>query len=46
MVSTNFRGHHQKDVEIVSVISLIEETVKTLKDFAEQLKIQLDSNLT
>ena len=45
MVSSDFRGHHQKDVEIVSVVSLIEETVKTL-DFAEQLKIQLDSNLT
>ena len=39
-------GGHQRNVEITSVISFIEETLKTFKGFGEQLKILLDSNLT
>ena len=39
-------GDHQRNVEITSVISFIEETLKTFKGFGEQLKILLDSNLT
>ena len=42
MASSNIGGH-QKNVEI---INFIEETMKTLKDFGEQLKILLNSNLT
>ena len=42
MASSNIGGH-QKNVEIINVI---EETMKTLKDFGEQLKILLNSNLT
>ena len=38
-------GGHIKNVEIISVISFIEKTMKTLKGFGEQLKIQLNSNL-
>ena len=45
MVSSNI-GDHQKNVEIISVISFIEETMKTLKGFGEQLKIQVDFSLT
>ena len=45
MASRKIRGH-QKNVEIISVASFIEETMKTLKGFAEQLKVQLNSNLT
>ena len=39
-------GGQQQNVEIISVISFIEKTMQTLKSFAEQLKIQLDTNLT
>ena len=35
----------KKNVKIISVISFIEETMKTLNRFGEQLKIRLDSNL-
>ena len=28
------------------MVSFIEQTMKTLKNFGEQLKIQLDTNLT
>ena len=45
MASSNIGGL-KKNVEIISVISFIEETMKTLKGFGEQLKIQLNSNLT
>ena len=33
-------------MQIISFISILEETKKTIKDFGEQLKIQLNSNLT
>ena len=39
-------GGQQQNVEIISVISFIEQSMKTLKSFGEQLKIQLDTNLT
>ena len=39
-------GGQQQNVEIISVISFIEQTILTLKSFGEQLKIQLDTNLT
>ena len=39
-------GGQQQNVEIISVISFIEQTMQTLKSFGEQLKIQLDTNLT
>ena len=38
-------GGQQQNVEIISVISFIEQTMQTLKSFREQLKIQLDTNL-
>ena len=40
VVSSN--GGQQQNMEI---ISYIEQTMKTLKNFGEQLKIQLDTNL-
>ena len=39
-------GGQQQNVEIISVINFIEQTMQTLKSFGEQLKIQLDTNLT
>ena len=39
-------GGQQQNVEIISVISFIEQTMQTLKNFGEQLKIQLDTNFT
>ena len=36
----------QQNAEIISVIRFIEQTMQTLKSFGEQLKIQLDTNLT
>ena len=39
-------GGQQQNVEIISVISFIEQTMQTRKSFGEQLKIQLDTNLT
>ena len=44
--STTNGGRQQQNVEIISVISYIEETMKTLKDFGEQLRIQLNTNPT
>ena len=44
IASSNIGGH-RKNVEIISVISFMEETIETLKGFGEQLKIQLHSNL-
>ena len=34
-----------KNVEIISVINFIEETMKKINRFGEQLKIKVDSNL-
>ena len=39
-------GGHQENMEIICVINVIEETLKTVKGFLEQSKIQLYSNLS
>ena len=39
-------GGQQQNVEIISVISFIEQAMQTLKSFGEQLMMQLDTNLT
>ena len=40
-------GGPEQNVEIISVVCFIEQTMQTLcKSFGEQLKIQLDTNLT
>ena len=39
-------GGQQQNVEIISVIGFIEQAMQTLKSFGEQLKMQLDTNLT
>ena len=36
----------KQNLEIISFISFIEQTMQTLKNFGEQLKIQLDTNLS
>ena len=41
----NNSGGQERNIEIISMISNIEQTMKTLKNFGEQLKIQLDTNL-
>ena len=53
MASNNIGGHQKSEannigghVEIISVISFIEETMKKINRFGEQLEIILDSNLT
>ena len=35
-----------ENIELLKVISFVEETMKTLSNYGEQLKIQLDFNLT
>ena len=35
----------KQHMEIINMISYIDQTMKTLKNFGEQLKIQLDTNL-
>ena len=44
-VASNNNGGQQQNMEIINMISYIEQTMKTLKNFGEQLKIQLDTNL-
>ena len=39
-------GGPEQNVEIISVVSFIEQTMQTLKSFGERLKIQLDTSLT
>ena len=39
-------GGQTQNVDIINVITYIEQTMQTLKTFGEQLKIQLDTNLT
>ena len=39
-------GGQQQNVKIISVLSFIGQSMKTLKRFGEQLKIQLDTNMT
>ena len=41
----NNNGDQQQNIEIINMISFIEQIMKTLKNFGEQLKIQLDANL-
>ena len=36
----------QENIDLLKVISFVEETMKTLFDYEEQLKIELDFNLT
>ena len=43
--SAKNRGQ-QENIDLLKVISLVEETMKTLSNYGEQLKIQLDFNLT
>ena len=40
------QGGQQEYVELITVISFIEQTMKTLSNYLEQLKTQLDFNLT
>ena len=37
---------HQEIIDLLKVISSLEETMKILSNYGEQLKIQLDFNLT
>ena len=41
----NNNGDQQQNMEIINMVSFIEQTMTTLKNFGEQLKIQLDTNL-
>ena len=45
-MASGSQGGQQQNMEIIQVISFIEETMQTSKTFGEKLKIQLDSNLT
>ena len=44
-MASNNNGGQQQNMEIINMKSYIEQTMKTLKNFGEQLKIQLDTNL-
>ena len=44
-MASNNNGGQQQNMEVINMISYIEQTMKTLKNFGEQLKIQLDTNL-
>ena len=39
-------GDQQENVQLITVINFIEQTMKTLSNYGEQLKTQLDFNLT
>ena len=39
-------GGQQEYVDLITVINFIEQTMKTLSNYLEQLKTQLDFNLT
>ena len=43
--ASNNNGGQQQNIEIINMRSYIEQTMKTLKNFREQLKMQLDANL-
>ena len=45
MASVTNRGQ-EENLQIITVINFIEQTMKTLSTYGEQLKIQLDTNLT
>ena len=44
-IASNNKGSQQQTMEIITMISYIEETMKTLKNFRKRLKAQLESNL-
>ena len=46
IMASVFHGCEQENVELITVTSFIEKTMKTLANYGEQLKIQLDFNLT
>ena len=39
-------GGQQENIQLIAIINLIEQTMKTLSNYGEQLKTQLDFNLT
>ena len=43
-MASNNNGGQQQNMEIINIIRYIEQTMKTLKNFGEQLKIHLDTN--
>ena len=40
------KGGQKENINLLEVISFVEKTMKTLSNYGEQLKIQLDFNLT
>ena len=44
-MASNNDGGQQKYMEIINMMSYTGQTMRTLKNFAEQIKIQLDTNL-
>ena len=44
-MASNNDGGQQKYMEIINMMSYTGQTIRTLKNFAEQIKIQLDTNL-
>ena len=44
-MTSNSQGGQQQNIEIIQVISFIEETMQKLKTFAKKSKVELDSNL-
>ena len=45
-MASDSQGGQQQNMEIIQVISFIEETMQKLKSFGKKFKVQLDSNLT
>ena len=45
-VASSNNGGQQQNMEIINMINYIEQIMKILKNFGEQLKIQLDTNPT
>ena len=45
-MASDSRGVQQQNMEIIQIISFIEETIQKLKIFGKKFKLQLDSNLT
>ena len=44
-VASNKNGGQKQNMEIINMLSYIEQTMKTFKNFGEHLKIQVDINL-
>ena len=40
------RGHTQSNIDLLKVLSFVQETMQTLSDYKEQLQRHLDINLT